>query len=65
MEWYTYTYSTVIVALLCALFFIPVVPGANWDIRGNAEAFPLNGPAWSLFFEYIRNAILLALFLVP
>nr|WP_286155829.1 acyltransferase [Parabacteroides goldsteinii] len=43
---------TVIVALLCALFFIPVVPGANWDIRGNAEAFPLNGPAWSLFFEY-------------
>ncbi len=62
MEWYTYTYSTVIVALLCALFFIPVVPGANWDIRGNAEAFPLNGPAWSLFFEYIRN-LLYALFI--
>ncbi len=53
---------TVIVALLCALFFIPVVPGANWDIRGNAEAFPLNGPAWSLFFEYIGN-LLYALFI--
>ena len=54
--------STVMVALLCALFFIPVVPGANWDVRGNTEAFPLNGPAWSLFFEYIGN-LLYALFI--
>ncbi|NCE72113.1 acyltransferase [Odoribacter sp. Z80] len=53
---------TVMIALLCALFLIPVVPGAGWDVRGNSEAFPLNGPAWSLFFEYIGN-LLYALFI--
>ncbi len=52
------------VALLCALFLIPVVPEAGWDVRSNGEAFPLNGPVWSLFFEYIGN-LLYALFLVP
>ena len=31
-------------------------------MRGNGEMFPLNGPAWSLFFEYIGN-FLYALFL--
>lgn len=32
------------------------------DIRGWHEMYPLNGPAWSLFFEYIAN-ILYALFI--
>jgi peptidoglycan/LPS O-acetylase OafA/YrhL len=32
------------------------------DIRGWQEMHPLNGPAWSLFFEYIAN-ILYALFI--
>lgn len=32
------------------------------DIRGWGEMHPLNGPAWSLFFEYIAN-IFYALFL--
>jgi peptidoglycan/LPS O-acetylase OafA/YrhL len=32
------------------------------DIRGWDEMHPLNGPAWSLFFEYIAN-LLYALFL--
>ena len=32
-----------------------------YEIRGNGEMFPLNGPSWSLFFEYIGN-ILYALF---
>lgn len=29
--------------------FIPAVPGAGYEVRGNGEMFPLNGPAWSLF----------------
>lgn len=32
-----------------------------WDIRGWVEMHPLDGPAWTLFFEYIGN-ILYALF---
>ena len=40
----------------------PAIPGANYEVRGNGEMFPLNGPSWSLFFEYIGN-ILYALFI--
>ena len=29
----------------------------SWDIRGWTEMHPLNGPAWSLFFEYIANIL--------
>lgn len=54
--------SMIMLALLYAMFFIPAVPGASYDIRGNGEMFPLNGPSWSLFFEYIGN-ILYALFI--
>ena len=54
--------STVMLSLLCSLFFIPAIPGASYDVRGNGEMFPLNGPSWSLFFEYIGN-ILYALFI--
>ena len=54
--------SMVMVALLLTMFFIPAVPGANYEVRGNGEMFPLNGPSWSLFFEYIGN-ILYALFI--
>jgi peptidoglycan/LPS O-acetylase OafA/YrhL len=54
--------SMVMLALLCAMFFIPAIPGAGYEVRGNGEMFPLNGPSWSLFFEYIGN-ILYALFL--
>ena len=54
--------SMIMLALLCAMFFIPATPGASYDIRGNGEMFPLNGPSWSLFFEYIGN-ILYALFI--
>lgn len=49
--------SAVMLALLCGMFFIPAVPGMGRDVRGNGEMFPLNGPAWSLFFEYIGNII--------
>ena len=54
--------SAIMIAVLLHLFMIPVRPGAASDVRGNAEMFPLNGPHWSLFFEYIGN-ILYALIL--
>lgn len=54
--------SAVMLALLAAIFFIPAYPGAGYDVRGNGEMFSLNGPSWSLFFEYIGN-ILYALFI--
>ena len=52
----------VITALLLTMFMIPAVPGVPYEVRGNGEMFPLNGPGWSLFFEYIGN-ILYALFI--
>lgn len=55
------TTSIVMLSMLCAMLFIPAIPGCNYEIRGNGEIFPLNGPSWSLFFEYIGN-ILYALF---
>lgn len=54
--------SMVILSLLCTIFFIPAMPGVGYEVRGNGEMFPLNGPCWSLFFEYIGN-ILYALFI--
>lgn len=54
--------SMAMLALLLTMFFIPAYPGAGYDIRGNGEMFSLNGPSWSLFFEYIGN-ILYALFI--
>lgn len=54
--------SFVILSMLCAVFLIPAIPGTKMDVRGNGEMFPLNGPSWSLFFEYIGN-ILYALFI--
>lgn len=35
----------------CTLIPLPI----SMDIRGWQEMHPLNGPAWSLFFEYIAN----------
>lgn len=54
--------SMVMLAMLLNLFLIPVMPGTAADVRGNGEMYPLNGPNWSLFFEYIGN-ILYALFI--
>ncbi len=44
-------------ALLLTMFMIPALPGLPYEVRGNGEMFPLNGPAWSLFFEYIGNIL--------
>jgi len=49
-----------LIATLLNMFLIPSTTGA--EIRGVGEMFPLNGPSWSLFFEYIGN-ILYALFI--
>ena len=54
--------SMVMLSLLCTIFFIPAMPGVGYEVRGNGEMFTLNGPCWSLFFEYIGN-ILYALFI--
>jgi peptidoglycan/LPS O-acetylase OafA/YrhL len=52
----------ILVAFFLAMFLIPAYPGASYDVRGNGEMYPLNGPSWSLFFEYIGN-ILYAFFI--
>ena len=45
----------IIVSFIFGLFMIPALPGTEVDVRGNGEMFPLVGPAWSLFFEYIGS----------
>lgn len=45
--------SNIMICLLLALFCLPTPLGC--DVRGNAEAFPINGPHWSLFLEYIGS----------
>ncbi|MBR5298114.1 MAG: acyltransferase [Parabacteroides sp.] len=49
--------SWVMVALLLTMCMIPAIPGVPYEIRGNGEMYPLNGPGWSLFFEYIGNIL--------
>ena len=44
-----------LLAFLCALFMIPV--GARLDVRGWGEMEPLNGPQWSLTYEYVANIL--------
>jgi len=52
--------AMLLVATVISALLIPATPGT--EIRGVGEMFPLNGPSWSLFFEYIGN-ILYALFI--
>ena len=49
-----------LLVMLIGFTLIPVP--TSMDIRGWAEMHPLDGPAWSLFFEYIAN-ILYGLFI--
>lgn len=51
-----------LVAMLCGMLLLPALPGMPTEVRGFGEYFPLNGPFWSLFYEYIGN-ILYALLL--
>ena len=47
--------SRLFVATLLNAFLIPADPGS--EIRGVGEMYPLNGPSWSLFFEYIGTLL--------
>jgi len=50
-------FGMVMLAMLLGMFLIPAYPGAPYEVRGNNEMYPLNGPNWSLFFEYIGNIL--------
>ncbi len=54
------TVSALLVGTFLNSLLIPATPGG--EVRGLGEMYPLNGPSWSLFFEYIGN-ILYALFI--
>jgi len=41
--------------MLLGFTMLPALP--EWDIRGWQETNPLNGPAWSLMWEYIANIL--------
>lgn len=47
--------SALLIATLMNALLIPATPGS--EIRGVGEMYPLNGPSWSLFFEYIGNIL--------
>ncbi|HUH55728.1 MAG TPA: acyltransferase, partial [Rhodanobacter sp.] len=44
-----------LLVMLIGSTLLPLPP--SMDIRGWGEMHPLNGPAWSLFFEYIANIL--------
>lgn len=52
--------GSLLVATVINAFLIPATPGL--EIRGVGEMYPLNGPSWSLFYEYI-GSILYAFYL--
>ncbi len=51
----TVTTWQVLGVLLLSFFMIPLTPSV--EIRGWQEIYPLNGPQWSLFYEYIGNIL--------
>lgn len=47
--------EALMLTVLLGLFLIP--SPTSLDVRGNTEAFPLNGPHWSLFVEYVGSLL--------
>ena len=45
----------VLLIMAIGMTLLPVPP--SMDLRGWGEMHPLNGPAWSLFFEYVANVL--------
>jgi len=43
--------------LVMVIGFLMIPVPQSLDIRGWYEMYPLNGPGWSLFFEYIANIL--------
>lgn len=50
----------VVLLMLLGCTMVPAL--LKWDIRGWTETYPLNGPQWSLMFEYIANILYALLF---
>ncbi len=48
-----------LIVMVVGATLVPLLP--SMDIRGWQEMHPLNGPAWSLFFEYIANILYAAI----
>lgn len=44
-----------LLVMLVGFTMLPLLP--SMDIRGWQEMHPLDGPAWSLFFEYVANLL--------
>lgn len=60
MERWDGTHATLwltFLAFVCGCLMLPALPGMPREVRGNGEMFPLNGPCWSLFFEYVGNIV--------
>lgn len=49
-EWW----QVVLIMLLGCTMIPAILP---WDIRGWTETYPLNGPQWSLMYEYVANIL--------
>ncbi|MEO8237250.1 MAG: acyltransferase [Flavobacterium sp.] len=49
-----------ILTMIIGFTLLPIPP--SMEIRGWGEMHPLDGPAWSLFFEYIANILYALLF---
>ena len=49
--------TAIVLSLILGLLMLPSLPGSLPEVRGNGEMFPLNGPSWSLFFEYIGSVL--------
>jgi len=47
--------ATLLWVTAVGMTLLPLPP--SMDIRGWGEMHPLNGPAWSLFFEYVANIL--------
>lgn len=45
----------VVGVMMLSFVMIPLLPSA--EIRGWGEIYPLNGPQWSLFYEYVANIL--------
>ncbi|WP_035108668.1 acyltransferase family protein [Flavobacterium denitrificans] len=50
----------VILTMIIGFTLLPIPP--SLEIRGWGEMHPLDGPAWSLFFEYIANILYALIF---
>ena len=47
--------EALVTAVIMSALLIPAPAGP--EVRGIGEMFPINGPTWSLFFEYIGNIL--------